>query len=649
MTVVEMDRIRTEAHGSHPVGVLGISVLLLVALSFQVSAAEPPDDAALAERSVRLLATRCVSCHGPDQAEGQLRLDSRAALVQGGEHGASLNTEKPSESLLLRVVRHAVPGVEMPPKDKLSGDDIVLLERWIVQGAPWPRTKAAASTPDAVGDAWHDPRNPIVQLFGGKRLDLWSLKPLKSRGVSPQSLPSEHRETGATRRGAVIDDFILAKLDAAGLTPSPQADRRTLIRRLSFDLIGLPPSPEDVTTFVADNAPDAYEQLVERLLASPHYGEHWARLWLDVVRYSDSNGFDWDEFRPAAWRFRDYVVRSLNADKPFTRFVEEQLAGDELLAGAPTTEAEQDALIATGYLRLGPHDNAAGLFNEQDRARAEWLADLTETTGSAFLGLTLSCCRCHDHKFDPLSQADHYRLRAFFATIQHGDMPLDIAADQEQVRAHNAAIEEDINRLEAKDAAVLDPIRTRLRDERRTQLADDERELLDRGDDGLSDAESKRRKKLQKQIEPPDKDVVAALSPEEKAVHEALQKEIADAKGRKRSFTKGLLATDGAGDAAVTHVLYQGNHKAPRDAVAPGFLSALDPQPAAIAPAPNPNTRGRRLTLARWIASADNPLTARVLVNRVWQAHFGQGLVATPNDFGLAGAPPTHPDRKSVV
>jgi hypothetical protein len=222
-----------------------------------------------------------------------------------------------------------------------------------------------ASEPgERLGDAWSDPRNPIVQIFGGKRLDLWSLKPVVRPEV-PVSPVTEH----ASRITNPIDAFIRVKLAAHDLRPSPEADRRTLARRLYFNLTGLPPTPEELAAFLADDSTDAYERLVDRLLASPRYGEHWARQWLDVIRYSDSNGFDWDEYRKEAWRFRDYVIRSFNADKPFDQFIREQLAGDELLAGPPTNEHERDQLIATGYLRVGPQDNSASLFNEQDRAR----------------------------------------------------------------------------------------------------------------------------------------------------------------------------------------------------------------------------------------------------------------------------------------
>jgi hypothetical protein len=437
---------------------------------------------------------------------------------------------------------------------------------------------ALAADDDRLGDAWHDERNPIVKIFGGERLDLWSLRPIAQPDVPDAVDPAVDHP---------IDRFVAGKLARERRTLSPEADRRTLARRLYFDLTGLPPSPEQMAEFVVDERLDAYERLVDRLLASPAYGEHAARLWLDVVRYSDSNGFDWDEFRPTAWRYRDYVIRSFNADKPFDQFVREQLAGDELLAGPPTTDEEQDALIATTFLRLGPHDNAAGLFNEQARSRHELLTDLTETTGSAFLGLTLACCRCHDHKHDPLSQADHYRFRAFFEPVKFADdLPLNLAAEQEAIHAHNAQIEESLAPLRAKREAAKD--------------------------------DEKQRKQLDEQIKQLER--------------------------QRRKFELGLLATDAEGDVPATHLLHQGDYKSPRDEVSPGFLSALDPNSAKIDPPAHGRTKGRRLALAEWIVSPQNPLTARVYVNRLWQQHFGRGLVATPNDFGLAGARPTHPE-----
>lgn len=484
-----------------------------------------------------------------------------------------------------------------------------------------------------VGDAWSDPTNPVAERFAGKRLDLWSLR-----------APVEVR-VPAGRAMNPVDRFLDAALAGRGLEVLPEADRRTLIRRVSLDLTGLLPTPEEVGDFERDGRPGAYERLVDRLLGSPRYGEHQARWWLDVVRYSDSNGFDWDEFRPRAWRYRDYVVRAFNADKPFARFVEEQLAGDERLAGPPRDPAEQDALIATGFLRLGPHDNAAKLFNEQDRSRAELMADLVETTGSAFLGLTLSCCRCHDHKFDPLLQADHFRMRAFFEGVAFADeLPLDLAPEQESIRRHNTGLDAQVAEIAKGRDAVLDAVRKRLRTEREAALTAEERTLLATPEAERTADMKERFEGVRKKVEPSDKEVKAALQGEAKEQHARLEKEIAAVRRQRREFTLGLLMTDAPGDPPVTRVLFQGNHQTPRESVGPGFPSVLDPRTAAIERPPNSSTTGRRSTLARWVTSPSNPWTWRVVVNRVWQQHFGRGLVATANDFGFSGTPPTHPE-----
>ncbi|HMO66085.1 MAG TPA: DUF1549 domain-containing protein, partial [Verrucomicrobiota bacterium] len=619
--------------------------LLLASLLLRGGAAgaETPEHHFLG-RVQPLLDSRCVSCHGPDKVKGGLRLDSREALLAGGDSGPALVPGQPSDSLILQAVMHAKPDLEMPPKEKLTAQDIAVLERWIATGAPWPEAALAASVAPAapgerLGDAWSDPRNPIVRVFGGQRLDLWSFQPV--RPVAPPAGGGPHP----------VDRFLPA---------GPEADARTLVRRLSFDLTGLPPTPGEVEAFVAEHAAErrrgvenrrtgkresgtggqaavaasappagasssalpttAYERLVDRLLASPRYGEHQARQWLDVVRYSDSNGFDWDEFRPQAWRFRDYVVRAFNADKPFDQFIREQLAGDELLAGPPESPAEQDRLIATGYLRLGPQDNSASLFNEQDRARAEWMADLTETTGSAFLAMTLSCCRCHDHKYDPLSQADHFRLRAFFEPLKRADdLPLDLAAEQREITRQHGEIEARLKPLAAERDQLFAAAKGRARAERVQALSEDERRLLAMAAAPQSEKSAPAAAELAKKVEPSDEEAKKAFTEEEKMRFQALGEEVAGLRKQKRPFTQGLLATDMTDKVPATRVLKGGDHQAPAEEVGPGFLSALDPNPAIIRAAAGTHTTGRRLTLADWIASPENPLTPRVQVNRVWQ------------------------------
>ena len=459
---------------------------------------------------------------------------------------------------------------------------------------------------DPVGDAFTDKRNPIRKIFRGERLDLWSLKKPdpESPAIAARRLnPATDATATAIKGSQEIDAFIHERITKAGMKPSPEADKRTLIRRVTFDLTGLPPTPAEIDAFISDQSANAYETVVNRLLDSKGYGERQARLWLDVVRYADTNGYERDEFRPLAWQYRDYVIRAFNQDKPFDQFIREQIAGDELLAAQrkaahpdakitdielrPTTQAEADQLIATGFLRLGQWDSTAAIFQEEVRLRAEQMADLTNTTASAFLGLTISCCQCHDHKYDPFSQADHFRLRSFFAALTpRDDLAVSLAEEQAAMDQHNAALDREVAPLKA------------------------EQEKLDKGN---------------------------------KERHEKLKVSISAIEARRRKPRMAMGATDANGTAPATHIFYQGDFGSPREEVTPGFFSIFTPG-AAVVESPTDRTTGRRLALANWIASPDNPWTARVLVNRIWQQHFGQGLVATPNDFGFSGARPTHPE-----
>ncbi|MCU0709806.1 MAG: DUF1549 and DUF1553 domain-containing protein [Pirellula sp.] len=464
---------------------------------------------------------------------------------------------------------------------------------WVV--AEEPELKDAPE----IGNAWNDPRNPIRVLYQGERLDLWSLQPIHRSDVP----------TLAEQPANPIDSFLEAAWQQQGRRPAPMLDRAAWIQRATLDLTGLRATQEEVDAFVADASPDAYERVIDRLFSAPTYGEHAARLWLDVVRYSDSNGFDWDEFRKTAWRYRDWVIKALNSDLPFDRFVLMQLAGDELLNGPPRDPEEQDCLIATGYLRLGPYDNAAKLFNEQDRARVEVLTDLTETTASAFLGLTMSCCRCHDHKTDPLSQADHYRFRAFFAATRFSDdLPIDTLDIQQEIDLHNRELQ---SQIDAR-ATMIDQLRKKAADSKPIDA-------------------------------PKDEELKAALDDASRADWERYASEIASLEKTKRQPETGLVMTDDRDAVDPIHILYQGDHRSPRENVEPGFPSVLFPNPPRIAPAKDGASTGRRTALARWITSPDNPWTARVQVNRIWQQMFGEGLVATPNDFGLTGSEPQHP------
>jgi hypothetical protein len=487
-----------------------------------------------------------------------------------------------------------------------------------------------------IGNAWTDPANPVVKRFQGERLNLWSLK----KPVRPP-VPLA-RQTDWARNP--IDHFILARQAAQRLLPSAEADRRTLIRRLSYDLLGLPASPEEVQRFLHDPAPDAYERLVEQLLANEHYGERWGRHWLDVVRYADTNGFERDEFRPTSWRYRDYVIHAFNADKPYDEFIREQLAGDELAATAPETQ-RAEKLAATGYLRLGPFDSTAPLFVEDKKGRDYLLADLVSTTGSAFLGLTLACCQCHDHKYDPLLQTDHFRLRAFFAAVKYSD---DLVVRTPKSRTPDGAVsnslDDQIASYQKQIDALLKPAAERVHAAQTRAIAAGVVPTLIAAGQSLQPTGIEVALQLSlRQVKARDKNVMKALTPEETAQFDGPAKWLVYLKALKQSSGTVMAMVDSGPKAPPTHLFAQGDINRPLGEIAPGFLSVLDPNPVTIT-APSPQTTGRRTALANWIASRDSPLTARVMVNRLWQHHFGQGLVASPNDFGFSGSRPTHPE-----
>jgi hypothetical protein len=352
-------------------------------------------------REVRpILVEHCFSCHGPEKQKSGLRLDHKSSAFKGGDSGApALVSGRSAGSELIKRVISPDPEKRMPHKSEpLRPEQIALLKRWIDEGAHWfdGRDGLAAGPVRQQSEITDEDRK------------FWAFQPV--RKVKPPEVKNK-----AWPRGA-IDRFILAKLEEKRLTPSRDAGKPILLRRLTFDLIGLPPAPEDMEAFQRDDSPEAVERVVDRLLSFKQFGERWGRHWLDVARYADSNGSDENFTYYDAWRFRNYVIDAFNKDKPFDQFTREQLAGDELLEGPPRTPEEQDRLIATGYLRLGPQDNSAGGFGETDRARAEWLTDLTETTGSAFLGLTLSCCRCHDHPRTSCYYGWFYRLPGCWRT-----------------------------------------------------------------------------------------------------------------------------------------------------------------------------------------------------------------------------------------
>jgi hypothetical protein len=432
-----------------------------------------------------------------------------------------------------------------------------------------------------------------------------------------------------------IDAFLLAKLDTKGLRYAPEADRRTLLRRVYFDLIGLPPSPAEIDAFLNDTSPTAYEKVTDRLLASPQFGERQALFWLDVARYAESDGFKADDPRPNAWRYRDYVIRSFNEDKPYNRFVMEQLAGDELYPDDP------DALIATGFLRHYPDEyNAVNL----EQRRQEILNDITDTTGSGLLGITLGCCKCHDHKTDPLPQLDYYRLQAFFVGYWPVEAPL---LDPAAVKEHEtklAAWENKTADVRSAIAKIEEPYRAKDSKKQRGRFQEEHQRLLDIPFAQRSPLEKQLGAMIEKQVNTRSLDVSKSLKPTEKEQSDALKAKLADlSKDRPADPPRAMAMTDVGPVCPPTRLLKRGNWRFPGEEVIPGFLSAFDGKDAQETTT-RIGTSGRRSALAKWVADLKNPLTGRVIVNRLWQTHFGRGIVASPGDFGATGDRPTHPE-----
>jgi len=703
--------------------------LLSVAIACLIASSVPNDSTPASAVPIDFAATiepvlreHCWDCHGPDEANGQFRVDRLASLLSGGDSGEkAVVPGDPAGSFLIKAIRHQEPGYEMPPdSDPIPEADITNIERWIAQGAKVPEHYGPAEEP--------------------RELTHWSFLPIK-KPAPP--------ELGGMDGPGGIDGFVQQKLAASGLSMSPQADRRILIRRLFLIMHGLPPSPQRVEAFLADERPDAWEHLVEEVLESPHYGERWATHWLDLVRFGETHGFETNRERPNAWPYRDWVIESFNRDQPYNEFVREQLAGDALGAD-----------VATGYLVAGPFDAVKGQDpNLRIMQRMNELDDMINTTGTAFLGLTTGCARCHNHKFDPISQTDYYAMQAIFAGVQHADRKLPLPGEtRQEIDAIDAKIEQLSNRLAkfvnppakaliATDAARpngrpavqpkknvenLAPIQARLvrftiDETNRGQPCIDELEIfsgktnvalatagakatssgdfvhprhrLEHINDGKFGNErswiAKQAQNAWVQIElaetttidcivwgrdrkgqyvdrlpiryrievastPQQWQLVASSAdrlPTDKSTadefhFEAFDQTEAD-QGRiwlaeRKELQK--IKTDLSNSNQVyagtfqqpgpTHRLYRGEPAMPREVVNPGAIEVFT---SLELPGDAPEQK-RRLALADWITSDDNPLTARVLVNRLWQFHFGTGIVDTPSDFGRNGTPPSHPE-----
>jgi mono/diheme cytochrome c family protein len=536
---------------------LSLTACFLVPVSLSAAPLANPQAVEFFEKHVRpVLAAKCQSCHGPKRQQGGLRLDSHDALLKGSDNGAVIVPGQPDRSLLVKAIRYD-GDMQMPPKGKLSDEAIAHLTEWVKMGAPWPEetVKADASS----------------QSVTEVRRKHWAFGPVRKPSL-PAVKKTDWEKTP-------IDAFVLAGLEAKGLTAAPAADRHTLIRRVTLDLHGLPPTPEEAAAFEADRSPDAYARLVDRLLASPRYGERWGRHWLDVARYADSKGYVFTDERryPFAYTYRDYVIRAFNEDLPYDQFVLQQLAADQLPLGE-----DKRPLAALGFLTLGRRF----LNNIHDI-----IDDRIDVTMRGLQAMTVGCARCHDHKFDPIPQKDYYSLYGVFASsVEPKDLPLIMMPER---TAELAAFEKEL----AKRKGEVEKYREQHKDE----IAKGNRKFRD----GL--------RALQKKVD--QWHVTAPVAP-----------------------PRAMVLIDKP--APVTpHVFLRGNPRNPGPEVPRQFLEVVAGEKR------QPFHQGSgRLELARAIADRNNPLTARVLVNRVWLHHFGAGLVRTPSDFGLRGDPPTHPE-----
>lgn len=584
-----------------PLHAIFIVVLPLFALPVKA-------DNALFEKARPVLAAQCFSCHShaANKSKGGLMLDSLAAMLQGGDNGPAIVPGKPDESLLIKAILYHDENLQMPPKGKMSEADIKALVDWVQGGAVWPGQEAKSAKPHG--------------KISNEDRQWWAFQPIK------QEAPPKTILTGARTE---IDAFIWSRLEKSGLKPAPEASKSALIRRVALDLTGLPPTPEEVTAFIADNSTDAYEKLVDRLLASPHFGERQARSWLDLVRYADSDGYRIDDYRPHAWRYRDYVIKAFNEDKPYDRFAQEQLAGDELFPNDP------EALVATGYLRHWIYE-----YNSRD-VRGQWnliLNDLTDTTGDVFLGLGVQCARCHDHKFDPILQKDYYRLQAFFAPILPQDKTAATEAEKAEYARKLVAWEEKTAELRKQISQLEQKYLDKAEKEAVGRFPDDIQAMIRKPVEERAPLEGQLAALAWRQVEYDWNRADRLISGENKEKLIALRKRLSEFdKEKPQPLPIAFAASDIGSQAPPTIIPKRG-----KETIEPGFLTILDEAPAKIKGLPH--STGRRATLARWLTQKENPLTARVMVNRIWQGYFGRGLAANASDFGKLGEAPTHPE-----
>ena len=600
-----------------------------------------------------LLENRCLKCHGPAMQLGKLDLRDRASAIKGSGKGAGIVPGDPEKSPIYRHVA-GLDKPQMPMDGALKPAEIAVLRDWIAQGAKWEGTLGAPST--AARDL--------------KKLETWTVP----AGAREQWAFRKPERPAVPANGAAhpVDSYLRQALAARGLTQAPKADKPTLVRRAYLDLLGLPPTPAETKQFVDDSSADAWPKLIERLLASPHYGERWGRHWMDVARYADSSGYEHDFDRPNAWRYRDYVIQSFNKDTPFDIFLQEQLAGDEM------AERRYDRLIATAFLR----NYAKVGFREKDNPqfRFEYLDDMIATLGRGIMGVTVQCARCHNHKFDPIGQADYYRLQSALWGYVEVDHPLTADAEAkayqtqiDAIAAQTKPLREEIKTIEQPyreallavkykkwpehiQKAVFTPEKDRTPGQilLANQIIRTTSVLAPELDRTLSAPDLARKRSLEAQIRAIERNRPKAIpvamgvtDGDYRLTPDGAGDEPAPGKGIKQEKIDGTFLNDGTKvyKAPPSHFLHGGDANSKGSETTPGFVAVLDDgqSPTALPPADG-KTSGRRLALAKWLTSGRHPLTARVMANRIWHHHFGRGIVTTLDNFGKTGEAPTHPE-----
>ncbi|MDB5386070.1 MAG: Planctomycete cytochrome [Planctomycetaceae bacterium] len=615
----------------------GLPSILLTCcvLSFfenNTQAAETPPEVLTYEQHVwPILRAHCFDCHGAEEAKkGNLDLRLVRFMQTGGDTGPALTPGKPAESLIVERIRKG----QMPPGEaKVSAAELQIIEKWVAQGARTVRPE-----PESIP--------PGLGIIPEER-EFWSFRPIIRPAVPPHAANEQVRNP--------IDAFLLAEMKPAGLTFSPEASKLTLLRRAYFDLLGLPPTPAEVEQFLADDSPGAYDRMVNELLDSPRYGERWGRHWLDIAGYADSEGSsNEDPVRPNAYKYRDYVIRAFNADKPFDRFIVEQLAGDELvpLPHANLNPEQIDLLTATGFLRMAADGTASG-GGDADLMRNQVISDTLKIVSTSLLGLSVGCAQCHDHRYDPIPQTDYFRLRAIFEPAldwKHWRAPaqrqISLYTDADRTKA--TEIEAEAQKIAAERAVKQTQYLAAALEIELKKHPEELREALKAACNTPADKRTPEQQKLLTErpsvnISPGNLYQYDAKAAEDLKQFDA---RITDVRSKKPVEDFLRVLNEVPGQASPTFLFYRGDHRQPKGEISPGDLTVAAPQGERLEiPLDDPSlpTTGRRLAYARWLTNGKHPLLARVIANRVWMHHFGRGIVGTPADFGKLGERPTHP------